>query len=83
MQSAKYSQVFLDIKAKMQSGEITRPEDANAALGPFRGQIQELTDSAQTVSRIKSNAAEQAENQMLESINSGTQLMLMIGWPRL
>ncbi len=45
VQSAKYREIFLDIKAKMQSGEITRPEDANAALGPFRGQIQELTDS--------------------------------------
>jgi rsbT co-antagonist protein RsbR len=77
--SAKYSEVFLQIKQKMLSGEITRPEDANAALMPFRGQIQELTDTATQVAQAKATGAQRAETAMLESTTSGLQLMLLIG----
>jgi rsbT co-antagonist protein RsbR len=79
VQSAKYREVFSDIKAKIKSGALARPEDANAALGPFRGQIQELTDTAMQVAQIKAGGAAKAEAQMLESTNNGIQLMLGIG----
>jgi rsbT co-antagonist protein RsbR len=77
--SIQYREAFSQVREQIQSGAISRPEQANAALRPLRGQIQELTNTAQQTAQIKVLGTQRAEQAMLESTNNGVRLMLLIG----
>jgi rsbT co-antagonist protein RsbR len=77
--STQYREAFSQVREQIQSGAISQPEQANIALRPLRGQIQELANTAQQTAQIKVLGAQRAEQAMLESTNNGVRLMLLIG----
>jgi rsbT co-antagonist protein RsbR len=77
-QGANYRAAFLKIRDAIVHGGITRPQDANDALRPFRDDIQALTDTALSTAQHKALKVQEAEATLLETTTRSSQLVLLI-----
>jgi anti-anti-sigma regulatory factor/HAMP domain-containing protein len=77
-QGANYRAAFLKIRDAIIHSGITRPQDANDALRPYRDDIQALTDTALSTAQHKALKVQQAEATLLETTTRSSWLVLLI-----